>query len=116
MNNTNINDINTETNTEIKTKTKEENGRELWKTLHLRAYNHKGGDDSAFIREFTNSIPQYMTGCKCSEHWNKWLIYNRPRFDTKYYFAWTVKAHNAVNYKLRKKQLTLAEAEAELIK
>ena len=93
---------------------KEENGRNLWKTLHLRAYNHKGGDDSIFIRDFSNSIPRYMTGCKCSEHWNRWITYNRPRFEPKLYFAWTVKAHNAVNFKLGKKQLTIEEAEATL--
>jgi hypothetical protein len=97
----------------MNTGTKEENGRYLWKSLHTRAYNHDGKDDSLFIKNFSQSVPQYMTGCKCSEHWNRWIANNKPRhFDKDRYFTWTVFAHNAVNFKLGKKQLSIEEATA----
>ena len=84
---------------------------QLWKQIHTRALNYKGENDSKFLQSWSAQIPRYTSGCKCKEFWLKWKTANPPTFKpTDAYFAWTVKAHNAVNQKLGKKILTVTEA------
>lgn len=84
----------------------------LWKELHERAITFTGTNDTAFIKQWSNKIPRFLKGCRCNEFWRKWLPKNRPDFSNNptSYFAWTVKAHNAVNTKLKKPNVTVEEA------
>lgn len=85
----------------------------LWKELHRHAlHEHKSGHyDMPWINAWSAKIPRFTTGCKCREHWTIWLRSNPPHFSTRgKYFAWTVKAHNAVNTRLKKPTLTVEEA------
>lgn len=84
---------------------------ELWNELHFHALNYNGTNDWSYLASFGNRIPRYTRGCKCQEHWSAWLRFNAPVFTpTAEYFAWTVKAHNAVNLKLGKPQMSVEEA------
>ena len=67
----------------------------LWNELHKRALSVKI-DDSAYLKQFAKRIPRYTRGCKCNEHWVKYVKANPPTFGEKY-FEWTVKAHNNIN-------------------
>jgi hypothetical protein len=49
-----------------------------------------------------------VKGCNCSNSWYKWYKDNHPDFEN--YFAWTVKAHNFVNAKLKKQTWTVKRA------
>ena len=80
----------------------------LWKELHERALNFEGKEDRRYLYDFGRKIPRFTAGCKCREFWTIWIRSNPPDF--KNYFAWTVKAHNAVNKKLNKPELTSEEA------
>lgn len=81
---------------------------DLWKELHLRALNFEGTDDMEYLIQFSKRIPKFTPGCKCREFWLLWVRSNRPTFNK--YFEWTVTAHNAVNKKTRKREITLEEA------
>ena len=84
---------------------------QLWKELHTNAISYTGIDNKSFLNNFGKNIPRYTSGCACNEFWKKWLKANPPVYgDNGEYFAWTVKAHNAVNTKLKKPQLTVDEA------
>jgi len=78
-----------------------------WDQLHRRALHHTGGDDSAFMRDFNEGVPQ--ASCKCKEHWLKILKKHPPKFG-KRYFAWTVYVHNKVNKKLGKERISVKKA------
>uniref|UniRef100_A0A6C0BQF2 thiol oxidase n=1 Tax=viral metagenome TaxID=1070528 RepID=A0A6C0BQF2_9ZZZZ len=86
--------------------------QELWRQLHLRALQHTSGNpDSTWILVWSRKIPRYTKGCRCNEHWQKWYAKNRPDFSTaEKYFAWTVRAHNAVNERLKKRVYSVDEA------
>ncbi|QKF93520.1 ERV/ALR sulfhydryl oxidase [Fadolivirus algeromassiliense] len=82
---------------------------ELWKELHLRALNNNqttAAIENAFLTTWMSKIP--IKGCKCSDSWFAWYRYNHPDFNN--YFEWTVRAHNAVNQKLRKPIWTVEQA------
>lgn len=81
---------------------------DLWIELHTRALNFKEALDHQYLYQFGARIPRYTTGCKCREFWTVWIRKNPPDF--KNYFEWTVKAHNAVNKKLNKPEITVEEA------
>ncbi len=89
---------------------KQINYTDLWNELHLRALEYKG-NDTIFINNFGKKIPRFTTGCKCKEHWVKWVKANPPTFGPKY-FDWTVRIHNSVNQKLGKPTYTTSEAKA----
>lgn len=83
----------------------------LWKDLHERAISHTGSEDKLFLRTWAAKLPRFTTGCACNEFWKKWSTLNKPVHEPEgFYFAWTIKAHNAVNAKLKKKQWTIEEA------
>ena len=80
-----------------------------WISLHRHALTFEGDDDSEYIQTFTSQVPKYTSPkCKCVEFWQGWLKMNPPTYDD--YFAWTVRAHNAVNVKLGKKHYTVDDA------
>lgn len=87
---------------------------QLWKELHERAISYTGKDDTKFIADWAAKIPRFTKGCKCNEFWQNWYAKNKADFSNTpdSYFAWTVKAHNAVNAKLNKKILLIDEAKA----
>jgi len=80
----------------------------LWIELHTRALDYTGTNDALYILNFGRRIPRYTTGCACQEFWNIWIRANPPNYRD--YFAWTVKAHNAVNAKLKKPIMSVDEA------
>jgi hypothetical protein len=80
----------------------------LWNELHKHALEFTGTNDSIFIAKFSKKIPRYTSGCSCQEFWNNWVYLNPPTYND--YFAWTVKAHNAVNAKLHKPQISVEDA------
>ena len=89
------------------------NTSDMWLELHRRALLEvvEGANDMPWISKWGLQLPRFTTGCKCNEHWGKWLGANKPDFTTREsYFAWTVKAHNAVNERLKKPQYTVDEA------
>ena len=84
---------------------------DLWKELHTNALKHEGTNDATFLLNFGRKIKRYTTGCSCNEHWNNWVRTNPPSFGPNgEYFAWTVKAHNSVNKKLGKPEMTVEDA------
>jgi len=88
----------------------------LWKELHLRALNYEpdGGtksSDASWLLTWSRKIPRFTKGCRCNEHWQKWYSSNRPDYSSREaYFAWTVKAHNNVNERLKKPTWTVEQA------
>ena len=85
-------------------------GNMLWKELHNRALTFRGHNDSSFIVDFSEKIPQFLSGCKCNEFFNKYVLENPPNYSPNRYFEWTVRCHNAVNHKLGKKLISVEEA------
>lgn len=84
---------------------------DLWKMLHERALDFRGDNDAEFLRNFANKIPRYVQGCSCKEFWRNWIRSNPPVYGKNAeYFAWTVKAHNAVNKKINKPEYTVEQA------
>lgn len=92
----------------------------LWKALHLRALNYdatKSTSDQMWILSWSRKIPRFTKGCACNEHWQKWYSQNLPDYSSSdAYFAWTVKAHNAVNERLRKPTFTVEKAKEHYTK
>lgn len=87
---------------------------QLWKELHERAASFVGTDDRQFVNLWGAKIPRFTQGCSCNEFWKNWVTVNPPVFTPpNAYFEWTVKAHNGVNAKLKKKIWTIEEARAE---
>ena len=83
----------------------------LWAELHINAIMHTGTSDAVYLAGFHRRIPRYTTGCSCQEFWGNWVKAYPPKFTPiGEYFAWTVRAHNAVNAKLKKPQITVEEA------
>lgn len=83
----------------------------LWKKLHMRALQNKGKSEHKFLMKFENDIPKYTKGCSCNEFWNKWIKENPPIYGHHgEFFAWTVKAHNTVNVKLGKPEMSVSDA------
>jgi hypothetical protein len=80
----------------------------LWSELHTRALARNGINDSVFLNSFAARIPSFEGGCKCRSFYNNWRRANPPDFN--HYFEWTVRLHNAVNFKLNKPHFTLEEA------
>jgi len=84
---------------------------ELWKELHARALHHQEDHDIAYLMNFTRSIPRYTSGCHCKEFFTNWHRQNPVEYGPNHaYFKWTVRAHNAVNVKLGKPELSYEDA------
>jgi hypothetical protein len=84
---------------------------ELWRELHVRALTFEGEDDGVFLRRWSDKVPRFGGGCRCSSFWIRWMKFNPPVFHpSEKYFEWTVNGHNAVNQKLGKPQLSVDEA------
>lgn len=84
---------------------------ELWIELHTHAVQYTGTDDSVYLALFRRRIPRYTTGCACQEFWRNWIKFNVPTYGpNNEYFNWTVRAHNAVNVKLGKPEMSFEDA------
>jgi hypothetical protein len=93
--------------------TKSSDTASLWKELHLRAltYDNAGHSDASWILAWSRKIPRFTKGCACNEHWQKWYGQNLPDYTSQEsYFAWTVRAHNAVNERINKPTFTIDQA------
>jgi hypothetical protein len=74
--------------------------RDHWRELHT-----KRDATQEWLLDWIARIPP---GCGCGESFESILQRIPARFDD--WFAWTVEVHNAVNKKLSKPEITLAEA------
>lgn len=90
-------------------KRREEQGRKQWAHLHrfcLTGDAREPATLAAFLAAFEKGVP-----CgPCREHWKQILAADPP--DAADPFGWSVRAHNAVNRKLGKQELTEREAQA----
>jgi len=83
----------------------------LWIQLHTRALNHKEDHDIVFLMQWIRSIPYYTSNCRCREFFTNWMKTNPIQYGPHLeYFKWTVKAHNAVNVKLSKPEMSVEDA------
>ena len=84
---------------------------DLWKQLHTHALKNTGKDETTFLVNFSMKIPRFTTGCKCKEHWAKWVKANPPKYGPNgEFFEWSVSAHNEINKRLGKPTYTVEEA------
>jgi len=79
-----------------------ETGPQLWKDLHTQT-----GITPDWLRSFSKRVKK-LSACGCLNHWLEWL-HDNPLPETDQ-FEWTVRAHNAVNKRLGKSELSLSEA------
>ena len=88
--------------------------QEMWKDLHLHILDHEDGkNDEKYLLTWSKRLPRFVSGCSCREHWRNWYATaaNKPDFKTvDSYFAWSVKAHNSVNARNKKREWTVEEA------
>lgn len=96
----------------------------LWERLHCRPLATgpreapdtepwvEGKNDEEWMKLWSRNIQRYAPhGCKCNEHWSRWYPQNQPDYSSRdAYFAWTVKAHNAVNERLHKPIMSVEDA------
>jgi hypothetical protein len=78
-----------------------------WLELHRRYLNWTGADDSVWLLDFIRRIAS-CAGGRCRQNFSTWMVQHPPRWDDM--FAWTVEAHNAVNTRLGKRELTVDAA------
>jgi hypothetical protein len=84
--------------------------RAMWAELHRRAASTDPLDADAervWIDDFTKRVP-----CgECKQHWRMLLKEVPPDLSSRdAYFAWGVTAHNAINVRLGKPQVSVDEA------
>lgn len=85
-----------------------------WGPLHFYAVKHADNWDikkaKAFYRKWQKDIPNTKT-CACKSNWKKLAL--KPDFSSaKAFFEWAVHAHNVVNAKLKKAEISLPDAYA----
>ena len=82
-------------------------GPRLWALLHQWALKADTKAGAGWLAEFSRKI-----GCgECRTHWRRWMEAHPPDFSNNHaLFLWTVDAHNAVNRRLGKPELTPAAA------
>lgn len=77
-------------------------GPDFWKRLH-----QEKAPTPEWLADFNKSLPCGV----CGSHWLEYLKANPPDFGDGW-FAWTVAAHNAVNRRLGKPEMTESDARA----
>lgn len=80
-------------------------GPALWRELHETALRHELSPE--FMAEFNFRVSLLGT-CGCSQHWATVLQEHPVRWDDQ--FAWSVAAHNEVNRRLGKPEISIADA------
>lgn len=83
-------------------------GSVLWAELHRRPWSMGAPEQElAWLAAFVARLP-----CgECRGHWLAWTAENPPDLSTaESYFVWTWRGHQAVNAKLNRPGLSLAEA------
>lgn len=86
---------------QVARQTRVERGRKLWAELHT-----KQDATPEWFALWMQRVPSF--GCGCRNAFAAIIAVNPPQYDD--WFAWTVEAHNAVNDKLNKPQITIEEA------
>lgn len=82
-----------------------------WDELHTRALAYTGDPtvEHQWLADFAQRVP--TRGCVCRSDWARWARQHPADLSsTDTYFAWTVEAHNAVNVRLGKPQMSLEAA------
>lgn len=84
-------------------------GPALWAELHRWALYGDIDRPILWLGKFTDRLG--ALGCNCANEWKAWMLANPPNVESREaLFRWTVDAHNAVNARLNKPQMTLEEA------
>lgn len=83
-------------------------GARHWAELHLFALRNDGKRRllHQWFLEWAGDLP--FDGCPCQEHFNQWVAANPPDFLG--FFDWSVRLHNAVNERISKPTIDVADA------
>lgn len=82
-----------------------------WHKLHCFPFSDDWGCQSRcqWWKNWQETIPNI--GCDCRKHWKAFVEQNPPSFASREaFFAWTVYAHNQVNKRLGKPELSIEAA------
>ncbi len=77
-----------------------------WSDLHKYQPSLDLKTNLLWMQDFSSRVPS--VGCSCQAEWHQFIRHNPP--DWTNWFAWTVRAHNAVNLRLGKAVLSLEAA------
>jgi len=83
-------------------------GSSLWKELHIWAL--KKNPDIDWLISWEKKVKALLGTCTCYVHWKK--LKEQHPVDWNNLFEWTVLAHNEVNRRLAKPEMTIEEARA----
>jgi len=85
-------------------------GAERWAELHRRSRLPVA--NPALELEFIRWLATGLESCSCNAHWREYLRQNPPDVtNIDAYWRWTVAAHNVVNRRLGKREVSEEEAE-----
>ncbi len=97
--------------------TKEAQGRQAWKLLHIGALSYSENPDEKEQQLMNNYLLNFANGTmlceECRAHWKEMLEQSPPGEALKNrekLFKWTVDRHNEVNVRLKKPLLTYGQA------
>lgn len=88
-----------------------EQGRALWAEIHVFPWSENWACSKRckWFEDWQSRIPSI--NCDCRRHWREFVAKYPPDFSSREaFFAWTVRAHNAVNRRLGKREMSLEEA------
>lgn len=90
-----------------------ENQRLHWRALHTFPFSDKWSCENRckWWKQWNDTIPN--VNCDCRRHWRELVEEFPPVFTSREaFFEWSVKAHNRVNVRLGKPEVSLKEATA----
>jgi hypothetical protein len=79
-----------------------------WKELHTYQPSASPTVNAQWMLNFMDRLPKGR--CQCRGHWVDYLKKHPPDWSKEGWFVWTVQVHNAVNVRLGKAVVSLAEA------
>lgn len=96
-------------------------GPHMWFGIHSIALGYPDAPSSRDrdnYRAFFNNLDQVLPCQTCADHYKQYVISNSLKDEdmasADALFAWTVRLHNAVNKRLGKKEISVAEARSEM--
>jgi len=94
-------------------------GKQAWHFIHFVALNFPENPtqrDKDIYTEFIYSLPQVLPCPICGSHFVDFLTENEPKLsDRTSFFNWTVDAHNNVNRRNGKAELSYEQAYSEVM-
>lgn len=94
-------------------------GKHMWSSIHFIALGFPetpSEKQKTDYKHFFENLPKVLPCNTCSEHLEKTMknelpLYANNLVNNRELFKWTVKLHNIVNNRLKKKELTFKDAE-----